>query len=369
MRRTVIAALALPVVARAQSETIEYYGTDVIGSIRIVWDANGNVLARQDYGPFGKPLVPVAQLPKQGFGGQETDGETDQAYFHARNFTARIGRFSSPDPVQDGLANPQAWNRYAYALNRPTFVVDPNGLNADAGWHGVGQCFDAGYAAEYSTGCTAYFSWLLGSLSGGSYGFMGSSGGGGGGGDTATKPTTPTSPTNPAPDPDPTPDPTPNPNPNPSPPGPNPCNNRTAVEYVKLHLADAATAGEPIGVPGVNILGLSAAETGYGTNRFAVAANNFFSLHGGANAPYANGSVQAQHGPSLSTFPSFLASAQSFVVPYRAYVRGLSAPAAFVQGLIRAHFNTGNAATGGDPDFARNTVNVINMVHARSQCK
>ena len=97
----ILAIVMFPAVARAQApaETIEYYGTDVIGSIRIVWDANGNVLGRQDYAPFGRPLFPVAGLPKQGFGAQATDDETDQAYFHARMFEARTGRFTRVDPI------------------------------------------------------------------------------------------------------------------------------------------------------------------------------------------------------------------------------------------------------------------------------
>ena len=43
----------LPTLAFAQSETIEYYQADLVGSIRIVYDAAGNVIGRQDYTPFG----------------------------------------------------------------------------------------------------------------------------------------------------------------------------------------------------------------------------------------------------------------------------------------------------------------------------
>ena len=120
-----------PTMARAQApaETIEYYGTDAIGSIRIVWDANGTVVGRQDYAPFGRPLFPAAGLPKQGFGAQETDAETDQGYFHARMFQPRAGRFTRSDPVFTGLFQPQRWNRYAYATNNPLVVTDFGGLD------------------------------------------------------------------------------------------------------------------------------------------------------------------------------------------------------------------------------------------------
>lgn len=47
----------LPRLAAAQpSETIEYYAHDAIGSIRVVFNPAGTVLARQDYPPFGRQL-------------------------------------------------------------------------------------------------------------------------------------------------------------------------------------------------------------------------------------------------------------------------------------------------------------------------
>ena len=65
--------------AQAPPETIEYYAHDAIGSIRVVFDASGTVLGRQDYGPFGQIVFPVAAMPKEGFGAQECDDETDQS--------------------------------------------------------------------------------------------------------------------------------------------------------------------------------------------------------------------------------------------------------------------------------------------------
>ena len=132
MRRLIVALgllLTLPRVAAAQGETIEYYAHDAIGSVRVVFTVNGTVLGRQDYGPFGQPIFSVPAMPKEGFGAQEKDGETDQAYFHARMFQARTGRFTRVDPIFRGLFEPQSWNRYAYALNDPASYVDPDGLD------------------------------------------------------------------------------------------------------------------------------------------------------------------------------------------------------------------------------------------------
>lgn len=122
--------LAVPSAAFAQGETIEYYGTDAIGSIRIVWDVNGNMTARQDFTPFGEPVLQQGTaIPKEGFVGNETDAETNQDYFHARMFEARTGRFTRTDPIEDGVAEPQKWNRYSYAQNNPLRFSDSFGLD------------------------------------------------------------------------------------------------------------------------------------------------------------------------------------------------------------------------------------------------
>jgi RHS repeat-associated protein len=209
--------LTFPQVAHAQqAEIVEYYAQDVIGSIRVVFDVNGTVRARQDYAPFGRQLFPVPAMPKEGFGAQEKDAETEQGYFHARMLQARTGRFTAVDRIFNAMSEPQAWNRYAYALNRPLVFTDPTGTNADpcAGTdYNTGTCV-TGHSPtnpDWSgdgPSCRWPCSWNGGGGGGGSF-----SGGGGGRG-TPSNPTTPTTGTDQ--------DPTTSPNPHPSPPGPNP---------------------------------------------------------------------------------------------------------------------------------------------------
>jgi RHS repeat-associated protein len=52
----------------------------------------------------------------------------DLDYMHARHCSPLVGRFLSVDPVGGNLRNPQAWNRYTYALNNPLKFIDPAGL-------------------------------------------------------------------------------------------------------------------------------------------------------------------------------------------------------------------------------------------------
>ena len=63
--------------------------------------------------------------------GKERDSETGLDYFGARYFSGAQGRFTSPDPkllTARHLVNPQKWNKYAYVLNNPLVLIDPDGL-------------------------------------------------------------------------------------------------------------------------------------------------------------------------------------------------------------------------------------------------
>jgi RHS repeat-associated protein len=98
----------------------------------MITDANGQVLERHDYAPFGEPAPgnPPAALP--GFGGNARDPETTFGYFGARYLASGSGgRFTSVDPGHIGgdVFDSQSWNAYAYARNNPLRFVDPQGTD------------------------------------------------------------------------------------------------------------------------------------------------------------------------------------------------------------------------------------------------
>ena len=131
-RLFVVAGLALsPPVSVAAQEAVDMNGTDSIGSVRVVFDASGNVVGRMDYGPFGEQVT-VSTVGQKSYAGLFRDGEAGLDYAEARSYEVRTGRFNAPDPVYAGLFEPQAWNRYGYALNNPLSFVDPTGLVADS---------------------------------------------------------------------------------------------------------------------------------------------------------------------------------------------------------------------------------------------
>jgi RHS repeat-associated protein len=134
-RRAIVLAVWVlagwPVAADAQTEVVEYYHVDAIGSVRAVTDVHGNVVRRHDYYPFGVEYAPPAPTPDPlRFTGKERDVETGLDYFGARYYASRAGRFTTVDPqmgTELALLDPQRWNRYSYVGNRPTRLVDPDG--------------------------------------------------------------------------------------------------------------------------------------------------------------------------------------------------------------------------------------------------
>ena len=101
---TACAVLLWPAAGFGQApQVVEYYDVDAIGSVRAVTDAQGQVVARHDYLPFGEELNP--QTPphdKKLFTGQERDFETGQDDVGARQLRTDLGRFLAPDPMSLG---------------------------------------------------------------------------------------------------------------------------------------------------------------------------------------------------------------------------------------------------------------------------
>ena len=126
--------------ASAQSgQVLEYYHLDALGSLRAVTNQNGDVIARHDFLPFGEeyPGPQVTARERKLFTGKERDAETGLDYFGARYYEARIGRFTTVDPVtnlEGSLVDPRKWNRYAYVLNNPLRYIDKDGREEDGAY-------------------------------------------------------------------------------------------------------------------------------------------------------------------------------------------------------------------------------------------
>ncbi len=116
--------------------TLLYHHADRL-TTRLTTDNSGNLANQQGHHPFGEPwyesgTANPSVLRKLTSYTKDTEagaGQLNYAVF--REHSARIARFHMPDPVQDGVGNPQSLNRYAYVANDPTDRTDRLGLMSD----------------------------------------------------------------------------------------------------------------------------------------------------------------------------------------------------------------------------------------------
>jgi RHS repeat-associated protein len=109
---------------------LHFLHRDHLASVRAITDDTGSLYRASVYAPFGEQvetvLNPLTPTEPKGFIGERFDAETGLTYLHARYYDTLIGRFLQPDwwnPANPGVGT----NRYAYALNDPINLSDPNG--------------------------------------------------------------------------------------------------------------------------------------------------------------------------------------------------------------------------------------------------
>jgi RHS repeat-associated protein len=98
-------------------------------------DANGALLSEQRYLPFGEVRMDVGTITQTDFGytfqrdldAQGATYEIGLVDYKARFYDPYITHLTQPDTIIPDTKNPQAWNRYSYALNNPIRYNDPTG--------------------------------------------------------------------------------------------------------------------------------------------------------------------------------------------------------------------------------------------------
>ena len=93
----------------------------------MVTDKTGVAIGEYVYRPFGETWFEAGTHFRYLYTGQEHDFETGLYFYNARYYDARLARFISADTIVPGAFDPQALNRYSYALNNPLRYTDPTG--------------------------------------------------------------------------------------------------------------------------------------------------------------------------------------------------------------------------------------------------
>ncbi len=117
------------VVGETTAAGSRYFHGDVLGSVRLVTDAGGAVVASADYGAYGAVRRTSGSMPAYGYVGMygvERDAATGLLFMRARYYSPMIGRFISRDPI--GLSSGDV-NWYRYCGNALLLAADPCGLD------------------------------------------------------------------------------------------------------------------------------------------------------------------------------------------------------------------------------------------------
>jgi RHS repeat-associated protein len=136
--------------------TIIYQQRDHL-SPRMYTDANGNCVGDQGTYPFGEPWYknndPNCNTTASSswiYTSYERDAESGDDYALARSYASTQGRFTTPDPLEGVVGDPQSWNRYAYVENDPVNLSDPSG---EGFWADLGLAIASIFVDAFCQAC------------------------------------------------------------------------------------------------------------------------------------------------------------------------------------------------------------------------
>lgn len=105
-----------------------YYHSDGLGSIRVLTDINGNIVAQYAYDATGNLQAESGSVDNNFlYTGQQYDSETGLYYLRARYLNPLTNRFTQQDAWMGVDEKPITLNKYAYADSDPVNGTDPSG--------------------------------------------------------------------------------------------------------------------------------------------------------------------------------------------------------------------------------------------------
>jgi RHS repeat-associated protein len=113
---------------------VMFFERDHLGSVRVVTNAAGTVLERNDYYPFGlrhaNASHPISAANRLKFNGKEEQvvGNSGLLDYGARMYDNVLGRWLMVDPLAEKY---YPYSPYNYTLNNPVKFVDPDGMWVD----------------------------------------------------------------------------------------------------------------------------------------------------------------------------------------------------------------------------------------------
>jgi RHS repeat-associated protein len=115
-----------------QHVEVFYFHSDHLGSSNYMSNYDGDISQHAEYLPFGELLTDEhlnSHNTRYKYNGKEFDQETGNYYYGARYFNPKTSLWLSVDPMAEKFPG---WSPYAYAMHRPTVLVDPTGMSAES---------------------------------------------------------------------------------------------------------------------------------------------------------------------------------------------------------------------------------------------
>jgi len=146
----------------------QYWHKDHLGSLVAVTDANGTVIERLAYEPFGKRRnangltdangTLAASTTARGYTEHEQLDEVGLINMNGRIYDPAISRFLSADPGIQAPQFMQDYNRYSYTVNNPLSFYDPSGFDIAVDCDDCGSPWGGTWGSSgSSSGSSSYY--------------------------------------------------------------------------------------------------------------------------------------------------------------------------------------------------------------------
>ncbi len=116
-------------IGEEQPDGWAYHLSDVLGSVRQLADASGQVTLARGYMPYGEELWSLgAGSSAYGFTGEDWNTTTQLVFLRARYMQPGLGMFLSHDPWSGDDLRPGSMNGWNYVEGNPTNFRNPSGF-------------------------------------------------------------------------------------------------------------------------------------------------------------------------------------------------------------------------------------------------
>jgi RHS repeat-associated protein len=111
------------------SNQSSFYGSDAIGSVRLLTNSAGTVTDTYNYEAFGNLISATGTTTNNyGYSGERFDSDLGAYHLRERYYSPQRGRFLTTDPFAGFIDRPQTLHKYNYVHGDPVNYTDPSGL-------------------------------------------------------------------------------------------------------------------------------------------------------------------------------------------------------------------------------------------------